>query len=184
MDHLQQAAKTYAGLLRKDYAYELETGARLLVYFMPEFFHHLMGLQKLTDIPAVIKSRSNHPRHIFRNVLNGRIALEDIRRSAYFNEVAPRLLHFEQINRLAAFEKVIVDFDSALISSKIIKADYILFKPSNDGMFLNLFLKPDNAHASKHIPLTFIPCPTDYYTYGQKVVPIKSIHVLDRQTKG
>ena len=53
------AAKEYAKLFDKDYIYTLETGTVLQVYFIPGFFHHLMGLQKLMDIPAVKKGPQN-----------------------------------------------------------------------------------------------------------------------------
>ena len=55
MDLLIEAAKEYSKLFDKDYIYTLETGTVLQAYFIPGFFHHLIGLQKLKDIDKVIK---------------------------------------------------------------------------------------------------------------------------------
>ena len=181
MDQLLEAAKKYATLFDRDYIYTLETGTMLHVYFIPGFFHHLVGLQKLTDIPPVKKGTRNSPNYIFRNIINGAITMEDIQKSKHFNEIENRLRHFSQINRLIEFEKIIIDFDSSLIKTKL-DADYVLFKRSNDNMYLNLFLKDDGGNPNKQIPLTFLPELTDYYTYGQKVIKILSMTELSRST--
>ena len=180
MDRLREAAKEYAKLFDKDYVYTLETGTVLQVYFNPGFFHHLIGLQKLKDVDLVIKHPRNSPAYIFRNILNGRISINDIQKSIYFNEIEGRLRHFSQIKRMVEFEKVIIEFDSSLIRSKMVKADYVLFKRSNDNMYLNLFLKSDTPNQERHIPLTFLPHATDYYTFGQKVINILSMSAVDR----
>jgi len=172
MDLLLTAAKEYSKLLGKIYQYTLETGVVIQVEFAPGYFHHLLGLQKLTDIPAIIK---NPRAYIYRSIINGKIVLEDILKSKYFDEIESRLKHFPQINRLIEFEKIIVDFNPSLIKSKLTKADYILFKRSNDNMFLNLFLMADDANDNKQIPLTFLPEPTGYYIYKQKILKIISM---------
>jgi len=183
MDSLIEAAKAYANLFDKDYVYMLETNVTLQVYFVPDFFHHLIGLQKLVDIPQVMKGYQNNARYIFKNIISGIITLDDLCKSRYFNDMEARLRHFSQINTLVEFEKIIIEFNPSLISSKIDKADYILFKQSNDNMYLNLFLKEDSANKNKQIPLTFIPCPNDYYTYGQKVINILSMTRRERTGK-
>ena len=183
MSMLMEAAKEYAKLFDKDYIYTLETGTVLQVYFIPGFFHHLIGLQKLKDIDVVIKRPHNSPAYIFRNILNGKISLETIQKSKFFNEIENRLRHFSQIKHMVEFEKVIVDFEPSRIRSKMGKADYVFFKRSNDNMYLNLFLTGDAKDKNKHIPLTFLAELTDYYTYGQKVIKIVSMNTIERETK-
>ena len=183
MDLLLEVATEYAKLFDKDYFYALENGLIIQTYFIPSYFHHLMGLQKLKDIPQIKKGPQNSPSYIFRNIVSGIITLGDIRKSRYFSEIESRLRHFSQINRIIQFEKIIIDFDISLLTSKIVKADYVLFKRSNDNMYLNLFLKTDDINQKKQIPLTFIPHGTDYYTYGQKVINILSMTELPRITK-
>jgi len=182
MDRLMEVAREYTKLFGKDYIYTLETDVIFRVSFMPMFFHHLMGLQKLKDVPQVLKSSKNRPAYIFRNIIGGQITLDDIGKSRFFDEIEPRLRHFSQINRLIEFEKVIVNFDpSLLVRTRVVNADYVLFKKSNDNMFLNLFLKSDGQ--DKQIPMTFLPHLTDYYTYGQKVVKIISLTEIPHKNK-
>ena len=183
MSMLIETAKEYAKLFDKDYIYTLETGTVLRAYFIPGFFHHLMGLQKLMDIPAVRKGSRNSTSYIFRSILSGTITLEDIQKSKYFNEIENRLRHFSQINRMVEFEKVIIDFNPSLIRSKMVNANYVLFKRSNDNMYLNLFLKAEESSQGQHIPLTFLPDLTDYYTHGQRVVNILSMITVARTNK-
>ena len=180
MDRLMEVATEYSKLFGKDYIYTLETGMILHVYFIPGSFHHLIGLQKLIDIPLVTKSRRNNPVYIFKNILDGVITLNDIQKSSYFSDIKSRLNHFSQIKRMVEFEKIIVNFNPSLINSKLTKADYILYKRSNDNLYLNLFLKLDSSNNKKHIPLTFLPHLTDYYTYGQEIVKIVSMDILER----
>lgn len=181
MDKLHEVAMMYAKLFNKDFFYTLETGHNIHVYFEPGSFHHVSGLHKLSDIPLVTKGARNTAAFIFHNILKGNISLTDIQKSRYFNEIEPRLRHFGQINRLIEYEKIIIDFDHTIpVSSKLEKADYVLFKRSNDNMYLNLFLmKKEN----KQIPLTFLPEPTDYYTRGQKTIRILSMTEMPRVTK-
>ncbi|MCL2286196.1 MAG: PBECR4 domain-containing protein [Firmicutes bacterium] len=150
------------------------------VYFSPGFFHHLMGMQKLIDIPTAKKGWRNSTAYIFKKILDGAITTEDIQKSKYFNEIESRLHHFPQIKRMVEFEKVIINFDPSLIRSKMAKVDYMLFKRSNDNMYLNLLLTADGSSPKKHIPLTFFADPTDYYIHGQKVVNIVSMHVTPK----
>ena len=170
-------------MLGKIYRYILENGTVIKVQFTPGYFHHLLGLQKLSDIPLVTKSPRNKPTYIYRGILSGVINLEDIQKSNYFHEIESRLKHFPQINRLIEFEKIIVDFDPNLINSKLTKANYVLFKRSNDNMYLNLFLMTDNVSPDMQIPLTFLPDMTDYYTYGQRVMRIMSMTEIVRNMK-
>ena len=84
---------------------------------------------------------------------------------------------------MVEFEKVIIDFNPSLIQSKMVNAHYVLFKRSNDNMYLNLFLKQDESNQEKHIPLTFLTDPSGYYTHGQKVVNILSMSTIARSNK-
>jgi len=183
-DMLKNAASAYAKLLGKIYRYTLENGLVIQVQFAPGYFHHLLGLQKIKDVDLVIKGPQNSPNYIFRNILDGLITMDDIKKSRFFDEIDARLRHFNQINRLIEFNKIIVDFDPSLINSKLNKADYILFKRSNDNLFLNLFLMADEKAPAMHVPLTFLPDKTDYYTYGQTVINIISMIEIERTSKG
>jgi len=182
MDLLQEIATEYAELFDKDYIYKLQNELEVKIYFAPRHFHHLIGFQKLKDLDVLKKGSQNNVSYIFKNILKGRIKLDDIKKSEFFNEVEHRLIHFRQIKRIIEFEKIIIDFDQSKISSKL-DADYILFKRSNDNMYLNLFLKADASNRTFQIPITFLPQKTDYYTYGQQIIKILSMIELPRITK-
>ena len=182
MDLLLEVATEYTKLFDKDYVYILQNDLEIQLFFAPRHFHHLLGFQKLKDIDILKKGPKNSADYIFKNILRGRIKLSDIEKSKYFNEIEHRFGHFRQIKRIIEFEKVIIKFDPSLITSKL-DADYILFKRSNDNMYLNLFLKTDPSNSKFQIPNTFIPSMTDYYTYGQKVINIVSMTEIQRITK-
>ena len=84
MDLLLKAATEYSELFGKIYQYTLETNEVIHVQFTPGYFHHLLGLQKLSDVAAVTKSLRNKPAYIFKNIKKGIISLEDIQKSKYF----------------------------------------------------------------------------------------------------
>ena len=181
MDILQEAAAEFAKLFGRDYIYELENGIKVKLFFAAHHFHHLAGLQKLRDIPAVkANPKNNSAGYIFKNILKGTITLEDIKKSLYFNEIEPRLRHFTQINRIVESAEIVFEFDPALINSKNLQAGRILFKMSNDNLYLNLLLKTDSRKTDFYIAYTFIPRVTDDYTHEQKGVKIQSRYVIER----
>lgn len=183
MDILQEIALEYTNLLDKNFIYKLENHTKIQLYFTTKNFYHLAGLHKLTDIAPLIKASNNSLTYIFKNILNGFITYDDIKKSKYFGEIEPRLKHFKEINKIVEFQKVIIDFDVSLINSKIEKSNYILFKRSNDNMYLNLFLLTSKKDLSTQTPNTFIPHMTDYYTNGQKQIKIISVFQVDRKSK-
>ena len=184
MDNLLQAAIQYENLLHKDFIYLLEQDLSITVNFQPQHFHHLLGLQKLTDIDQVqktVKSDKHAPRNdardIYKNIRQGLISFEDISKSVYFKTIENRLEQFSQINRIVEFEKIIIDFNTKLLGfdSNLKKAQYLLHKQSNTGLYLNLFLGHDSTKPNKQ--LTFITSSTDQYIFGQK-----SLKILDLKT--
>ena len=181
MDLLQEVATGYAELFDKDYIYTLQNELEVKVYFAPKHFHHLIGFHKLRDIDVLNKAQ-NSVTYIFKNIIKGRIKYDDIKKSESFKEIEHRLMHFRQIKSIIEFEKVIIDFDPSKINTRL-NADYILFKKSNDNKYLNLFLKRDATNRALHIPNTFIPQKTDYYTYDQKIINILSMKELPKITK-
>ncbi len=71
MDSLLLAARKYEELLGKFYVYTLENGSTIQVYFAPGFFHYLLGLQKIKDIPLAVKSPENSTTYLYRNIIKG-----------------------------------------------------------------------------------------------------------------
>ena len=183
MDQLREDAMEFSKLFNKDFIYKLDGNQEIKLIFVPGHFHHLMGLKKLTDIDKVIKSPKNSVNYIFENIYKGFITLDEIKKSSFFDEIEPRLRHFKQINRIVESADIIYEFDPALIKSEKLKAGSILFRMSNDNMYLNLLIKIDDARGNFHVPYTFIPRVSDDYTRGQKSTNIQSITVEGRPVK-
>lgn len=190
MDKLLKAATEYEKLLHKDFLYVLEGDISITLNFQPQHFHHLMGLQKLTDIDQVQKiTHGTRPRtfarDIYKDIRTGVTTLDNISKSKYFSEVENRLEYFNQINSIVEYEKIIIDFNTELLGfrSTLRQAEYVLHKQSHTGLYLNLFLGQDRAKKDKKYPLTFIPSRTDQYTYGQKTLRILDIRTINRDRK-
>ena len=186
MDKLLKAAIEYEKLLNRDFIYTLENGLSITLNFQPQYFHHLIGLQKLKDIDVVTKNTTDQtrpilrPQTIYRNIRNGIISYDDISKSDFFLNMEDRLEYFSQINNLVEFEKIIIDFDVNLLNfhSNLTKANYVLHKKSNTNMHLNLFLGLTHKPTFENYPLTFIPSLTDLYTYGQQALRILEIKTI------
>lgn len=58
------------------------------VVFDVSNFHHLAGLHKLTDLPQISKRSA---RKVFQEILDGKITLNDISKSTFFNLIEERL---------------------------------------------------------------------------------------------
>ena len=191
MDKLRQAAINYEKLLNKKFVYTLENDITLEVVFLASHFHHLAGLQKLKDIARVTKTPHDglrnaiNTRKIFSDISKGQITLDDIKKSEYFSEIEDRLNHFNQLNALVEFEKVIVDFDRSLLgyNSHLWKADYVLYKNSNTNEQINLFLGGGEGLDKKVFPLTFIISNVGQYTNGQKVLKILNLEITKKRHK-
>ena len=183
MDELQQTAVEFSKLFNKDFIYEIDDGLKMKLIFAPGHFHHLLGLNKLKDIDMVAKSPQNSANYIYGNIYNGSVTLNDVKKSRFFDEIELRFRHFKQINVIAESAKVIYQFDPALIKSEKLKAGCILFKMSNDNMYLNLLIKIDDAKGGFYVPYTFIPRLADDYIRSQKEMRVKSMTVTERAKK-
>lgn len=91
MDLLQRCAQVFVQLL--DVQYHIIAGRKgktveFTISFEPSDFHHLAGLHKLRDNARLQRGRRGD---ILRDVLGGRITLEQIQKSTFFHEMAPRL---------------------------------------------------------------------------------------------
>ena len=182
MDLLRESAIEFAKLFKRYFTYTLDDGSSFNLFFAPHHFHHLLGLQKLADKPEIQVNlpKGNSAAYIFKKILTGKITLEDIKTSKYFNEIELRLRHFKQINRIAETTEIIFEFDPTLINSKGLQTGRILFKMSNDNLYLNLIIKIDAVQNDFYIPYTFIPRHSDDYTHRQKSIKISSRTVIKR----
>ncbi|MBR1747831.1 MAG: hypothetical protein IJ735_06460 [Clostridia bacterium] len=131
MDKLYESAKYYAENLEgKKFHLTAGKKGRLLemdIVFDARNYKHLVGLQKLTDIP-VMKYKSDV---IYQRILNKQITFETISRSEFLNEMEDRLDVFNRI-RDTLFTPTTLR-QSSRGEFKTIKADFLLSKSDENA---------------------------------------------------
>lgn len=128
MDQLWKCASAYEKLL--DITYKIILGrkgklAELQISFEAVYFHHLMGLHKLTDLRI---SRANREK-IFQDILMGKISYDSIARSRYFSEIECRFHPFLSLESLLDQNKLIFRYNQKANYFSLIEADYLLSTP-------------------------------------------------------
>lgn len=192
MDKLKQCLNTFTSMMGKDYYLKLEGGFVMKIFFAKKHFHHLIGLQKLKDIPPLIVNKdTNSTTTIYNNIKNDRITYAQISKSAFFSEISERIDNFSKINNLI-FEKVIINFDKNKVPSApnyipLIKAEYILYKKNRNDYF-HLCLGDTNntntiATSNTYYPETFLVQHDDYYVVGQTELKVEHINIEQPKTK-
>lgn len=180
MDKLIESAELYKQLLGKDYFYTFTDGIhdlQIKTFFANKNFYHLLGLNKLTDVPVLALTVNNTATDVYSNIAKGFITYDQISRSAHFSKIADRIDHFSSINSML-FEKAVINFDKSITPSKI-KADVILYQEKG-SLYLHLCLAPGHNH---YYPETFLVEPTNYYLKNQKILDVKELLIFDTKTK-
>ena len=179
MDKLYESAKYYAENLEgKKFHLTAGKKGRLLemdIVFDARNYKHLVGLQKLTDIP-VMKYKSDV---IYQRILNKQITFETISRSEFLNEMEDRLDVFNQI-RDTLFTPTTLR-QSSRGEFKTIKADFLLSKSDENAGNLHLFLKGDKEGLT--IPVTFFARQdTSYLTTDSASWKVLSVEEVAKQS--
>ena len=111
MDILKRSAEVYKQYVDYDYTFTLDCQLSITVAFRAAYFHHLAGLQYLTDIAQVDKTRPNNSASgIYKKILNGKITHQIIQKSAFYEKIAERLTYFVEMDKVTS-SKFIIDFD-------------------------------------------------------------------------
>ena len=164
--------------------YELADGNVLAFQWKRKDFPHLIGLQKLVDIPLI--SNFNDPKNltVSAGFIISRIKRERfltdavIRSSIYFPKIRERYENFSRENLLTlSYTDVIVDFNPDLIGS-VLKSKYILFERKDAG-YDHLGIAKDQSGGT--YVETFFYNPTDIYIKNQRVLPITKLKIFDKQ---
>ena len=164
--------------------YELSDGSSISFEWKKRNFPHLLGLQKLVDIPLI--SNFNDPQNltVSAGFLISRIKSERfltekiIRSSIYFPDIQERYEKFSRENLLTlSYTDVIVNFNPQLIGS-VLNSKYILFEKRAAGYDYLGIAKDRSGRAYVE---TFFYNPTDIYIRNQKVLPITSLKIFDKQ---
>lgn len=131
MGEIQKSIEIYESLRSYQYRIVIEDGTELLLKLDRQAYHHLAGLQHLTDIPYVsdppLKDR------LYNDIRSGKITESQITASEKYAEIAERIHSFSMLKDILSEGrgKIIVEFDNSKADSKI-QAKFHLFK--RDGV--------------------------------------------------
>lgn len=137
----------------------------LKLSFQADQFFHLIGLQKLTDLPQ--------PRNkfaFFENAKSGQIHT-DITKSMYFPEIENRLKYFKRIENLLK-QDIIIRFDKRKAYTSIHAQALLYEKYQNHYIHLFFTLSQNNLYH---------PCSFFYHTDSKYIVNQEVYKILDLQ---
>lgn len=177
MDILKKSAEVYRQYVDYNYTFLLDCELSITVAFRAAYFHHLVGLQYLTDIAQVDKTRPNNSATgIYKKILNGKITHELIQKSAFYEKIEERIAYFVELGEVIS-SKFIIDFDYTKVPKTELMSKYLLYKQYENGYAI-LGLKYDSIN-DVYIPETFIFNHSDYYIKEQisyDVINVSSKH--------
>jgi len=166
LDKLLKCAIAFSNLLDIKYHFKIGRKGKLkgfTLHFNPYHFHHLIGLQKLSDIQ---KLKGNRER-IFKEILSGNITHEMIEKSNDYHSMGSRLSSFHKIEDFLDSNSLIFNYSRAFNLASRIEAIYLLQngiddkinylfldKESNSDYFYGKsFFPKENMDYSKSQPL-------------------------------
>lgn len=153
-DILQTSAINFKKLFHKKYIIQAGHNQKkldIIFYFTAEHFHHLIGLQKLSDQPNISKPRQK--KKLFQQIIDSKISLQNIEKSVFYKDIKSRIHNFQKLSILVNNLKkkdIIIKFNKKTAKSGI-NADIVLY--NSDIM---LFLKKDLSKGENiYIPISF-----------------------------
>lgn len=171
MDKILKCSVEYEKLLKKNYIFTLEDSTKIEFFFNKGHFHHLMGLNKLSDLTHIHTDKKS----IFNKIRKSHITDKHLIKSNFYHKINDRLDNFYDID-LLLFNKVIVNFDPNSTNGSKLKSEYIFIKQQNNG-YIHLCLALDN-NKNIYYPETFIFDKTDYYLRNQTILNIVKHEII------
>lgn len=173
-DKLQDCLSIFNALIHSRFRFTLEDGTVFELFFTPSNLPHLLGLHKLKDIPGLQGTSGGR---IYQMLSEGELTYDTLRRSKYYDRIAPRLERFHLLP-LLFFGQVIVDFDSAkLEQTDLRKTRYIFFLRQPDGIVhLTLGEKSVQSRLQSY-PETFFHDRSKRYITGQALLNITKVEI-------
>lgn len=168
----QQCAFVYESLLENIYCLTLENGQTLDIRFKKEYFKHLLGLHKLTDIRQLSNMSA---RLVYKEILSGASLLESIRKSAKYSLILDRIDYFCFLPTLM-HGKIIVNFDTRVVDGEthLHNTDLILYRKIGNG-YVHLTI---GENLDGYYPETFFYEPTKKYITGQTLLDVVKTEIL------
>ena len=126
--------KEFSTVVDYSFRYEFEDGSKVSYQFNKKNFPHLIGIQKLIDIPIIADFNNKNKPQVSAGFIVSRIKNEKfltdaiIRNSIYFGDIEERYDKFGRDNLLTlSYTDAIVDFNARQIKS-VLKSKYNCLK--------------------------------------------------------
>lgn len=166
MDILQECAVAFQTLLSYEYHFVIGRKGQTREFYLnfdKADFHHLAGLHKLRDIAQI---QHGMREKVFSQILDGRITLSLLEKSAYYDQMSGRILPLIKLEQMLDDNQLIFRYNEKAHKFSLIKADYLLEGQANDiASFLFLGKRSDNEE--KQMCRTFFRIEDKDYTQGQ-----------------
>lgn len=178
MDDLLQKYTDYIRLKKCKAEYLLSNGMIIEIIYKEEFFVHLLGLHKLTDVQLIqlFNDKNNkkvQTKYIISRIKKGLFNDAMVRASVFYSDIAERYENFSYENlTMLTYTDAVINFNPNRIQSKL-KSDYLLFEEKGNGVYNHLGIALDSFTGERYIE-TFFREPSDMYIAGQRVVKVKS----------
>ena len=173
MSLILNCANKFQKYVGYNYTFILDCEISIDVMFASQHFHHLAGLQHLTDIAQLnIKQNNNTATGIFKDIKRGKIKQSLIESSSFYSKIYDRLSYFTKFDEVIS-SKLIVDFDYTKVPKSKIMSKYLLYRQYGDT-YVMLGLKFDNRRQI-FVPETFIVESSDYYIKDQVSYNVKEV---------
>ncbi len=146
---LKDAASVYERIKEKRYMLCIKRKGEvktLTIFFPIANFYHLVGLNKLKDIPIVQRKAKS----IYKEILDEKITYQNIENSVYIDQIKDRLFYFQHIEKLLSVNSLY--FKSLHGKFKGIEADFVLTTKIDDTEFVFLFFAKE---VKDYLPCSF-----------------------------
>ncbi len=142
MDEIFIAATNFANLLDKKYRFVIASKGKsteIELCFQKSDFHHLCGLQYLTDIRYIRRA----PREdIFNDIISGKITSEYLKKSSHYTEIEGRIKNAQTLETFLDNTELVFKFLHN--GSSRIKFDF-MFKSMNSNNNIYLYIIKNGA---------------------------------------
>ncbi|MGL4989557.1 MAG: PBECR4 domain-containing protein [Sarcina sp.] len=178
----------YERLVKTEVKIPLEEEIIINFIFKPNHLPHLLGLNRLVDIPILLdyKNQKKKAIEIYNGIREGSINGEEFKKSKYYQEVHENKLKYFSSDRIMSLIKSteIIKFNPNEIKSfttKLEKVDYLFFELINkvDKNYVHFGIAFTNEN-NKNQPNTFFIRHDDDYVKGQDFVYPNSIFLKDK----
>ena len=125
MDILKESALAFQNLINIQYNIILGKNKKLsyvTISFSKAEFHHLIGLQYLTDLPYLKADRTR----ILNEIIYDKITYEDLKKIAHFPEIEGRILLFKHLEECLDSDNLVFKYHANSTNHSLVQAEYLL----------------------------------------------------------